>query len=166
MSNNEIYRPNVAIVILSQKGDLLWCRRKNHDGWQFPQGGIDSGESPEEAIIRETKEEVGLNSEDFKIIYENKEWINYEVPKARRSSYFFQKKKFLGQSQKWFLAELKCDESKIDLNSSQPAEFDDWIWTKYWYPLGATVTFKSEAYRRALIDMMPTYSAFLKRLSG
>ena len=65
MPNNEIYRPNVAIVILSQKGGLLWCRRKNHDGWQFPQGGIDSGESPEEAIIRETKEEVGLNSEDF-----------------------------------------------------------------------------------------------------
>ena len=88
------------------------------------------------------------------------------MPKARRSSYFFQKKKFIGQSQKWFLAELKCDENKIDLNSSAPAEFDDWIWAKYWYPLGATVTFKSEAYRRALIDMMPAYSAFLKRLSG
>ena len=85
MSNNEVYRPNVAIVILSQKGDLLWCRRKNHDGWQFPQGGIDSGESPEEAIIRETKEEVGLNSEDFKIIYEN--WF-YHICLYRIRKYY------------------------------------------------------------------------------
>ena len=162
---DDIYRPNVAIVILNKKGDVLWCRRKNRDGWQFPQGGVDSGESPEEAIMRETKEEVGLHSGHFNILYENKEWINYEVPKARRSNYFFQKKKFIGQSQKWFLAELKCDDSLIDLNSTVPIEFDKWIWTKYWYPLGATVAFKSEAYRRALNSMLPAYTRFLKTIN-
>ena len=165
MIQNDIYRPNVAIVIINKKGDALWCRRKNHDGWQFPQGGIDSGESPEEAILRETKEEIGLNPTDINILYENKEWINYEVPKARRSNYFFQKKKFIGQSQKWFLAELKCDDRLIDLNSTLPIEFDKWIWTKYWYPLGATVDFKSEAYRSALNSMLPAYTRFLKAVN-
>jgi len=162
---DDVYRPNVAIVILNEKGDVLWCRRKNRDGWQFPQGGIDSGESPEEAVIRETKEEVGLGPSDFNILYESKTWINYEVPKARRSNYFFQKKRFIGQSQKWFLAELKCDESLIDLNSAAPIELDRWIWAKYWYPLGATVAFKSKAYKRALNAMLPAYNEFVNRIN-
>ena len=165
LAQDDVYRPNVAIIILNKKGDVLWCRRKNHDGWQFPQGGIDSGESPEEAVMREAKEEVGLGSDDLNILYENKDWINYEVPKARRSSYFFQKKRFIGQRQKWFLAELTSDEKLISLNSTSPVEFDKWIWAKYWYPLGATVAFKSEAYRKALSDMLPAYREFIKKIN-
>ena len=162
-----LYRPNAGIIIFNKQGKLLWCKRRTGDGWQFPQGGIDEGELPEEAIFRETYEEVGLDESKIRILKENERWVNYDVPRDKIPRYFsFKNRKFKGQTQKWFLAELKCDESKINLNSSSPAEFDDWIWTKYWYPLGATVTFKSEAYRRALIDMMPTYSSFLKRLSG
>ena len=55
-----LYRPNAGIIIFNRQGKLLWCKRKTGDGWQFPQGGIDDGESPEQAIIRETYEEVGL----------------------------------------------------------------------------------------------------------
>ena len=54
-----LYRPNAGIIIFNREGKLLWCKRKTGDGWQFPQGGIDEGESPEEAILRETYEEVG-----------------------------------------------------------------------------------------------------------
>ena len=61
----EIYRPNVGIIIINTEGNLMWCRRKNHDGWQFPQGGIDENESPIEAAIREVEEETGL-ADNFK----------------------------------------------------------------------------------------------------
>ena len=67
MANKEIYRPNVAIIILNKEGKSLWCRRKQHDGWQFPQGGIDDGETPLEAVLRETEEEVGLKESEIKI---------------------------------------------------------------------------------------------------
>ena len=66
-----LYRPNAGIVICNKAGKILWCKRKTGDGWQFPQGGIDDGESPEEAIIRETFEEVGLRKDKFRIIKEN-----------------------------------------------------------------------------------------------
>ena len=61
-----LYRPNAGIIIFNEEGKLLWCKRKSGDGWQFPQGGIDDGESPEEAIVRETYEEVGLKRNQIK----------------------------------------------------------------------------------------------------
>ena len=60
MENKENYRPNVAIIIVNKVGKVLWCKRKDGNGWQFPQGGLDNGESTVEAIYRETEEEVGL----------------------------------------------------------------------------------------------------------
>ena len=63
-----LYRPNAGIIIFNKKGKLLWCKRKTGDGWQFPQGGIDDGETPEEAVLRETYEEVGLDMSKIKII--------------------------------------------------------------------------------------------------
>ena len=163
MVNKEIYRPNVAIIIINKQGKSLWCRRKNHDGWQFPQGGIDSGETPLEAVLRETEEEVGLKESEINILSENSNWINYQVPKERRSTYFSIKKGFVGQTQKWFLAELKSDESSIKLDSSKHIEFDKWEWVNYWYPLRASVTFKKEAYRQALNDLLPSYIAFMNK---
>ena len=71
MKNKENYRPNVAIIIVNRKGKILWCKRKDGNGWQFPQGWLDPGESPKEAIYRETKEEVGLDKEDIRIIKES-----------------------------------------------------------------------------------------------
>ena len=160
MANKEIYRPNVAIIILNKEGKSLWCRRKQHDGWQFPQGGIDDGETPLEAVLRETEEEVGLKESDINILFENTDWINYQVPLSRRPSYFSINKGFVGQAQKWFLAELKSDESAVNLNSSSPIEFDKWEWVPYWYSLEASVPFKKEAYRKALTDLSPAYLAF------
>ncbi|RZP03174.1 MAG: NUDIX domain-containing protein, partial [Gammaproteobacteria bacterium] len=102
-----LYRPNAGIIIFNRQGKLLWCKRKTGDGWQFPQGGIDDGESPQQAIIRETYEEVGLKHEKIKIIRENNRWINYDVPKNKIPKYFSLKnRRFRGQTQKWFLAEF------------------------------------------------------------
>ena len=95
VSDADGYRPNVGIVLFNNAGQVLWARRSRHDGWQFPQGGIDKNETPKQAVLRETKEEVGLDSKDIKIIYELSEWLKYDVPKDRRSTYFFKKNKFL-----------------------------------------------------------------------
>ena len=81
MENKEDYRPNVAIIIVNKAGKILWCRRKDGYGWQFPQGGLDKDESPIDAIYRETQEEVGLEKEDIRIIKESEEWFDYKVPK-------------------------------------------------------------------------------------
>ena len=166
MLKNKFYRPNVAVVILNKEGGVLWCRRKNKDGWQFPQGGIDKNESPEQAIYRETNEEVGLNTNDIKIIDELEKWFKYDVPKQRRGTYFFRSKNFKGQIQKWFLAELVSDENQINLDSSRNSEFDKWIWSSYWYALGSVVDFKKEVYREALTSLLPSYNKFMRNISS
>ena len=88
MSSEEEYRPCVAAVIVGPLNKVLWCQRIDHDGWQFPQGGIDRGESPLEAVLRETKEEVGLEEQDIEIIFETKSWFKYDVPRDKRPKYF------------------------------------------------------------------------------
>lgn len=154
----EIYRPNVGIIIINTEGNLMWCRRKNHDGWQFPQGGIDENESPIEAAIREVEEETGLAEQDLNFIWESKSWFFYDVPKERRNNYFIGKNKFIGQRQKWFLAEIKSGHEKnINLSKNLPIEFDDFIWVTYWYPLREVVSFKKEVYRELLIELLPKY---------
>jgi len=159
--NQQSYRPNVAIIIVNKYGQVLWCKRKSDDGWQFPQGGIDKKETPKEAILRETEEEVGLKREDLKIIYESKKWYRYEVPEERRPSYFISKNKFLGQEQKWFLAELLSEDSNINLKSSNTIEFKKWNWVSYWYPLSSVIWFKKTVYRQALQELLPSYLSFM-----
>ena len=88
MKIKENYRKNVAIIIVNKMGQILWCKRKDGNGWQFPQGGLDDGESPLEAIYRETQEEVGLRKQDIRIIKESENWFKYRVPEDRIPKYF------------------------------------------------------------------------------
>ena len=163
MKNTENYRPNVAIIILNKEGQILWCKRKDGNGWQFPQGGLDKGESPLEAIYRETREEVGLERKDIRIIKETQEWFNYKVPEDRLPKYFrFKNSKFIGQTQKWFLAEILCEDYRINLNASSPIEFVDWTWSSYWHPLNGGVDFKKATYRKVLNSFLPDYNYFIK----
>mgnify|MGYP001301917518 FL=1 len=160
-----LYRPNAGIIIFNRQGKLLWCKRKTGDGWQFPQGGIDDGESPEQAIIRETYEEVGLKHEKIKIIRENDRWINYDVPKNKIPKYFSLKnRRFRGQTQKWFLAEFLGEDSDINLNMHSQIEFTEWTWSSYWHPVAKGVEFKRDAYREALKDLLPFYKNYLKSI--
>ena len=161
--NEGLYRPNAGIIIFNEEGKLLWCKRKSGDGWQFPQGGIDDGESPEEAIVRETYEEVGLKRNQIKIIKENERRIKYDVPKNKIPKYFSLKnRKFRGQTQKWFLAEFIGEDSDINLNLHDQIEFTKWTWTSYWHPIRAGVEFKRKAYRQVLGDLLPFYIEYKK----
>tara|TARA_B100000575_G_scaffold222667_1_gene183051 strand:- start:353 stop:847 length:495 start_codon:yes stop_codon:yes gene_type:complete len=160
-----LYRPNVGIIIFNRDGKILWCKRKQGDGWQFPQGGIDKGESPLEALYRETYEEVGLKKHQIKIVRENERWIGYDVPKDRVPKYFsFKNRRFKGQTQKWFLAEFLGNNEDINLNVHSQIEFSEWTWSSYWHPITGGIEFKRDAYRKALNDLFPYYLDYLNKV--
>jgi len=159
-STAEEYRQNAAIIIINPKGKVLWCRRKNEKGWQFPQGGIDKGETPKEAIIREVYEEVGLKSHDINLLGSIEEWLYYDIPKNKIGKYI--PSNFRGQKQKWFLAELISSDTKINLKTTKQVEFDKWEWVTYWHPIAAGVDFKKKLYRNALTALLPTYFNFIQ----
>ena len=153
MIDKEGFRPNVGIVIANDRGQLLWAKRIGQNAWQFPQGGVDSGESPEQTLYRELYEEVGLHKEDVQLIASTRNWLRYRLPKkyVRKNC----KPLCIGQKQKWFLLKLVGDESKICFDCGSKAEFDGWQWVNYWYPVDKVVDFKRDVYRRALRELAP-----------
>ena len=105
---------------------------------------------------------MGLGPEDIEIIFETEDWFKYDVPKDKRPKYF-RKNIYKGQRQKWFLAKLIADESKINLKATRPVEFDEWLWSTYWYPLKTVVPFKREVYREALVQILPEYNKLISK---
>lgn len=152
MIDEEGFRPNVGIIITNDAGQLFWGKRVGQDAWQFPQGGVNEGETALQALNREIYEEVGLKPEDFEVLRETKEWLPYRLPKrlVRKENPVC-----IGQKQKWFLLRLKPgSEKNINFTRGHKAEFDQWRWVNYWYPLRMVVNFKKEVYRQALIELM------------
>ncbi len=150
------FRPNVGIVLAhgGGTGQVLWARRvRGDDAWQFPQGGIHEGESPEEALFRELYEEVGLKPEDVKIRARTKGWLRYRLPRKLRR--FNSTPGFVGQKQKWFLLEMLAEEDTVKFDCAEKPEFDAWRWVSFWYPLSMVIDFKREVYRRALMELAP-----------
>lgn len=146
------FRPNVGIVITNRRAQVLWARRVGgHDAWQFPQGGINEDETPDQAMYRELYEEVGLGREDVRVLGRTKGWLRYRLPKRLRR--YNSSPGFVGQKQKWFLLEIVSPESAVDMDLGPKPEFDDWRWVSYWYPLNKVVDFKQDVYRRALAEL-------------
>ena len=152
MIDAEGFRANVGIVICNRNGQVFWARRFGQHSWQFPQGGIDEGESAEQAMFRELKEEVGLNPEQVKVLRVTKNWIRYRLPKRliRQDS----TPVCIGQKQKWFLLQLTCPDQEVDLLHSGHPEFDDWRWVSYWYPVRNVVSFKRDVYRKVMKEFL------------
>ena len=151
MIDSDGFRPNVGIIIFNDKGQLLWAKRLGQDAWQFPQGGVQLNESPEEALLRELNEEVGLDPEDVEIIASTDKWLRYRLPRhlVRHNSHPV----CIGQKQKWFLLRLVSDTTKIRFDLSDKPEFDHWRWVSYWYPINKVVSFKRKVYRKALGEL-------------
>jgi putative (di)nucleoside polyphosphate hydrolase len=152
------YRPNVGIIIANDKGQVLWARRIGQDAWQFPQGGIDSKESMEDAMYRELKEETGLDPANVEIVGSTRGWLRYKLPKRmlRQNT-----SSFIGQKQRWFLLKMLAEDDAVSFNHSDTPEFDHWRWVSYWYPLGQVVSFKQEVYRKAMKELAPYISKCL-----
>ncbi|RLM25885.1 RNA pyrophosphohydrolase [Brenneria alni] len=152
MIDDDGYRPNVGIVICNRQGQVLWARRYGQHSWQFPQGGINPGESAEQAMYRELFEEVGLKKKDVRILAFTRNWLRYKLPK--RLVRWDTKPVCIGQKQKWFLLQLMCNESDINMQSSGTPEFDGWRWVSYWYPVRQVVSFKRDVYRRVMKEFI------------
>ena len=146
--DSEGYRSNVGIIVANSNGQLLWARRTGVNAWQFPQGGIQSGESDYDAMFRELNEELGLKPADVDVIESTRGWLKYRFPPnlIRENSHPV----CIGQKQRWFLLRLISDDGAVVLNLSDEPEFDGWRWVEYWYPLDQVVEFKREVYRQAL----------------
>ena len=147
------YRPNVGIVLLNQDGRLFWARRVNRDGWQFPQGGMRSDETPLEAMYRELEEETGLSAHHVEVLGVTRGWLRYKLP--NRFVRHHQRPTCIGQKQVWFLLRLTGGEDALCLNACEKPEFDQWRWVDFWYPAANVVNFKREVYERALRQFAP-----------
>lgn len=151
------YRANVGIIISNTVGQVLWARRiGGANAWQFPQGGVDDGETPEEAMYRELYEEVGLSPAQVKIVAVTNSWLNYKLPKQFIREH--QSPICIGQKQKWFLLKLLADDSAVVFDKTHSMEFDSWQWVSYWYPLDQVIDFKRDVYRQALKELSPAHS--------
>ncbi len=165
MIDSDGFRPNVGIMVANDIGQLLWARRVGgQDAWQFPQGGIHDGESPEQALFRELEEEIGLQSENVEILASTRGWLRYRLPKrfVRRG----QNPVCIGQKQKWFLLRMLADDAVVRLDLNRKPEFDHWQWVSYWYPLDQVVLFKREVYRRAMKELVLPLGRHTEKLAG
>jgi len=151
MLDKDGYRPNVGIILLNPRSEVFWGKRVRQHSWQFPQGGIKLGESPEQAMFRELYEEVGLQPEQVKILARTREWLRYEVPEQwiRREL----RGNYRGQKQIWYLLRLLGRDCDVCLRRSERPEFDAWRWHDYWVPLESVIEFKRDVYERALQEL-------------
>jgi putative (di)nucleoside polyphosphate hydrolase len=161
MIDSDGYRPNVGIILCNDEGHLLWAKRIGQDAWQFPQGGIRSHETPEEALYRELKEEIGLDSHHVTILGHTRDWLHYDLPKrfVRHGT----QPVCIGQKQVWFLLRLLGTNEDVKLDLGKIPEFDGWRWVDYWYPIDEVVSFKQEVYRNALEELAPLIQAPLAK---
>lgn len=161
MIDEEGYRPNVGIVLMNPKGEVFWAKRRGQDAWQFPQGGIQTGESPQAALFRELQEEVGLLPAHVVILAETADWLRYRLPeKYLRSG---GDNRFVGQKQKWFLLLGQDVAPHIRLDATASPEFDDWCWVDYGYPADNVIDFKQEVYRQALNGLSSARDRYLSQ---
>lgn len=149
------YRPGVGMMIINKDKKVFLAKRTDTkiQAWQMPQGGIDVGETPSKAALREMEEEIGTCNAH--IIAESKNWYSYDIPK-----FLIQKLwngSFKGQRQKWFLIEYQGRDDEINLSTSHP-EFNEWKWAEIEDLTKMIIPFKKKLYQ-AVID---EFSVFLK----
>jgi putative (di)nucleoside polyphosphate hydrolase len=140
------FRPNVAAIVRNSEGKILICQRMDIAGaWQFPQGGVEAGETREEALERELEEELSLKPQDYEVI-EHKGPYRYLLGNGRT------KKGCHGQEQYYFLVEFRRPDSRIDVKTEHQ-EFRAFRWIQpQLFDLGWLPAMKREVYRAVLRD--------------
>jgi putative (di)nucleoside polyphosphate hydrolase len=151
MLDRDGFRPNVGIILCNAENKVFWGKRIREHSWQFPQGGINFGETPEQAMYRELMEEVGLRPEHVRILGRTKDWLRYEVPTTWIKREF--RGTYKGQKQIWYLLRLIGRDSDVSLRASDHPEFDAWRWNDYWIQLSDVIEFKRGVYESALNEL-------------
>jgi putative (di)nucleoside polyphosphate hydrolase len=145
------FRANVGIVLMRDGGELFLGGRRDGRGWQFPQGGVQRNEQPEEALYRELHEEIGLERSDVELVASTRRWLRYRLPHQyvrRRGSPVC-----IGQKQRWFLLRMLGDDSRFNFAATAEPEFDQGRWVDYWAPVREVIYFKRAVYVRALQEL-------------
>lgn len=149
------YRPCVGVMLLNRNGDVFVGQRKDRDmdAWQMPQGGVDKGEAPDEAALRELEEETGIGRALVNVVAQTDEWLPYElphdlVPKIWRGRY-------RGQEQKWFLMRFNGDDDQVNIETEHP-EFSKWRWLPVGELVDGIVPFKRAVYE-AVVNEFEEY---------
>jgi putative (di)nucleoside polyphosphate hydrolase len=145
------YRPCVGVMLVNSAGRVFVGKRidnKEMDAWQMPQGGIDDGEDLHAAALRELQEETGVSSHLVTIIAETRDELLYDLPDFLMGKMWGGK--FRGQRQKWLLMRFSGEDTDIDLNAHEHAEFEAWRWVEPEQVPELIVPFKKRVYRQVV----------------
>jgi putative (di)nucleoside polyphosphate hydrolase len=145
--NDLPYRPNVGAVLFNRAGRVFIGRRRDLGAWQLPQGGIDEGEDPRLAVMRELMEEIG--TANATILAEHDEWLTYDLPPHLVGKAFGGR--FRGQRQRWFALRFEGEDSEIVLDRDPHPEFDAWRWAALAELPAVAVAFKRPIYDQLVV---------------
>ena len=148
MNPNDLpYRPCVGILLVNAQGNVFVGRRIDQtiEGWQMPQGGIDEGETPVQAVFREMKEEIGTDK--AVVLREMDDWLTYDLPPHLVGVAFHGR--YRGQRQKWFALRFTGADSDINLVTREP-EFAAWKWLALEALPRLIVPFKRDTYTKVI----------------
>lgn len=149
--DDEGYRLNVGIVLINHNNKVFWGRSVNRRFWQFPQGGVSPGETSEQAMFRELREEVGLEAEHVNVMGCTERWLHYDLPERYIRRH--QTPLCIGQKQRWYGLRLTAGDEALCFDTTDQPEFDSYRWIDYWQPAAEVVSFKRGVYRKALNEL-------------
>ena len=163
--DNHFYRPNVGAMLFNRDGLVFVGQRndlndieKDSGSWQMPQGGIDEGEEPRTAVLRELKEETGTDKAE--VVAETKGWFRYDIPSIVSGKLWHGKYK--GQRQKWFALRFLGTDADIDIASHNP-EFAAWKWAPLDELPALIIPFKREVYTAVVAELGPVIRKYLRK---